>query len=95
VTDTTDRRDVTAAERPWLASIDTLRGLEELRRRLVSAGHPPSLAAGLVAWLNAKKHGSPDDTSAPTRSRYRRILAQMGDPSPPGFSRQRSTPKAA
>ena len=51
--------------------------LGELSDLLHEAGHPPSLVYGLLGWLAAKAAGRPDRTSAPTRARYRRILAEF------------------
>ena len=51
--------------------------LAELRRRIVDAGHPAQTASGIVGWLVAKTAGDPDPTSAPTRSQYRKILAEL------------------
>jgi hypothetical protein len=48
-------------------------------------GHPPQVAKGLGMWLVEKALGLPDKTSAPTRSRYRKILASLeaaGHPPP-------------
>lgn len=51
--------------------------LVELRRRLVAAGHPAHVVAGVIGWLVAKSAGDIDPTSAPTRSKYRKILAEL------------------
>lgn len=48
-----------------------------VRRSLIDAGQTPQVADGIVGWLVAKATGEPDYTSAPTRSRYRRILATL------------------
>ena len=95
MSNTTDRRDITAAERPWLAAIDTLPKLAELRRRVISAGYSAGTAGALVGWLVAKQHGDPDTTSPKSRSSYRRILEQLGGPSPPGRRRHRLDAQAA
>jgi len=48
----------------------------ELQERLIQAGVAPAAAAGCVMWLVGKAHGE-DHTTAPTRSRYRKLLAQL------------------
>jgi hypothetical protein len=85
VTDTIDPRSITAVERPWLDAVKTLPDLAALRRNVIGAGHPPETASGLVGWLVAKQQGDIDVTSSRTRSKYRRILVELGDPteSPP------------
>ena len=51
--------------------------LEELARELIKAGHHERVVRGLIGWLVLKAAGLPDTTGAPTRSRYRRMLADL------------------
>lgn len=74
------RRDL-RNEAAWLPA--TLDELEDVRGRLVDAGHPPPIVNGLTGWLVAKALGERDATASDTRSRYRRILAELG-PGPYG-----------
>ena len=51
-----------------------------LQQRLVDeAGATPATAAGVVMWLLTKAYGDEDTTAAPTRSRYRKLLAMLDD----------------
>lgn len=56
--------------------------LAELKRRLLAAGVSKNLALGLIGWLVDKAAGSPDLTASDTRSRYRKLLAELGDELP-------------
>jgi hypothetical protein len=78
------RRDLTEREAPFLP--ETFDELLELRRQLRAAGHSPAVVNGVVAWLVGKAAGEPDESAATTRSRYRRILSDLGAPTtvPPG-----------
>jgi hypothetical protein len=51
--------------------------LAELRRRILDAGHPDQIASGIVGWLVAKAADDPDRTGPNTRSRYRKVLAEL------------------
>jgi hypothetical protein len=51
--------------------------LVRLRRRIIDAGHPASVANSLVGWLAAKGAGERDTSSPSARARYRRILADL------------------
>lgn len=51
--------------------------LASVRENVLAAGHAPAVADGIVGWLVAKANGQPDLTSSKTRSRYRRILAEL------------------
>lgn len=55
----------------------TIGDLEQLRSKLVTAGHPSQVVNGLTGWLVAKALGEKDTTSGPTRANYRRILAEL------------------
>src|SRR5437879_2604324 len=67
---------ITDHERPWLEAWGprTERYLLELGRE---EGHPSQVVLGLIGWVASKAHGLPDESSAPTRSRYRKILAEL------------------
>lgn len=77
------RSDALQGERDHLP--DDLEDLIDLRRRIIESGETPATAAGVIGWLLAKKAGEPDVTGAPTRSRYRKILARIeAQPTGPG-----------
>lgn len=71
-------------EADWLPSNpDELpAALRRLRRRLVSAGCTSADLNGITGWIVAKAMGEPDTTHAGTRSRYRRILREVGASDP-------------
>lgn len=52
--------------------------VEDLRERLIEAGHSAAIVNGLTGWLMAKALGHVDETSASTRTRYRKVLAELG-----------------
>jgi len=79
------RRDL-RIERHYLpSSIDEL---SELRQRVLDLGEPEPTANGLIGWLVAKASGEVDASSAPTRSKYRRILARLDELDPAGPGRR-------
>ena len=71
------RRDHLRNEAAYLP--ESVEDLADLRRRVIAAGYPQQTASGIVGWLVAKAAGDPDLTSAPTRSQYRKILAELDD----------------
>lgn len=85
------RRDL-RNEADWIPSdtIELPAALEELRSRLFDAGRPSSEINGITGWMVAKALGEQDTTAAPTRARYRKILADLGPgPRPNGRARLR------
>ena len=70
------RRDHWRIEALYLP--DDLDDLAELRRRVIEAGHSASVANGLVGWLLSKTAGETDVSESRTRSKYRKILAELG-----------------
>ncbi len=87
---TTMRADALRNEAEFLPA--ALSDLVELRRRIIDAGYPPSVANGLVGWLVSKTAGERDVTGSPTRSKYRKILAELDSGSGPGRGRRKGTP---
>lgn len=69
------RSDAIRDEAAWIPR--TFDELEELRRRLTSAGHAVSVVSGVTGWLVGKALGEDDLTTSPTRSRYRKILRDL------------------
>lgn len=59
----------------------TLDDARALKRALVDVGVPHSQARGVVTWLiELTEHRSDDPSSNLTRSRYRQVLARLGEP---------------
>lgn len=56
--------------------------LRRLRARLTEAGCSSADVNGITGWIVAKAMGERDTTHANTRSRYRKILRQVGVPDP-------------
>jgi hypothetical protein len=55
----------------------------ELRRAIIAAGYTPAVASGILGWLLEKAHEDTDRTGLPTRTRYRKVLADVfGDVDP-------------
>ena len=54
----------------------TLAEAVELHGQIIDAGHRPDVASGAVMWLIEKAHGR-DSITGPTRSRYRKVLAEI------------------
>lgn len=69
------RQDSLRNEAEWIPT--SMETLAALRARLTEAGHPAAIVSGLTGWLVAKGAGEEDRTSSDTRSRYRRILADL------------------
>jgi hypothetical protein len=65
----------------------TVSDLAELTESITAAGYTSAEALGLAGWLARKAAGMSDPTTAPTRAKYRRILAQLDgtEPPRPGF----------
>jgi hypothetical protein len=72
------RSDHLRGEAAFLPS--SLEELEVVRQRLLDHGISPAVTGGIVAWLLAKAHGADDPTNGATRTRYRKILADIGVP---------------
>jgi hypothetical protein len=94
------RREIMAAkanprsigvEGPFIPS--TPMGTRRMAKLLVALedeGYGWRIVAGIRGWLEAKATGRPDPTSAPTRSKYRRIIKGLElDPGP--FPRRRES----
>ena len=54
--------------------------LADLKARLVANGETMPIASGLIGWLVDKSAGRRDLTSSSTRARYRKALAELGEP---------------
>ena len=67
-------------EAPFV-SLDVI-ALADVKAELIAMGSSPAEASGVVGWLIDKAAGNPDITSAPTRSRYRKLLAELDQPEP-------------
>lgn len=80
------RADALRNEADWLP--EDLGDLVDLRRRIIAAGHASQVANGIVGWLLSKAAGERDDTASDTRSRYRKILAELDVDHDPGRGRQ-------
>jgi len=78
---TTHPLAITDAERPFLEFNDASE-LDAIRTALVDAGQPAAVAAGIVAFLLSRRYGTDDGLSAPTRSRYRKILRDLAGVDP-------------
>lgn len=79
------RADALRNEAEWLPS--RLGDLVDVRRRVIAAGYGAATANGLIGWLVSKAAGERDITGAPTRSRYRKILAELDVDHDPGRGR--------
>jgi hypothetical protein len=62
---------------------ESLEDLADLRRRVMDAGHSAPVANGLLGWLVSKAAGEDDVTNSVTRSKYRKILAELPPPEGP------------
>jgi hypothetical protein len=56
----------------------------DLRQRVLDAGHSESVANGVVGFVVAKAAGEATPLTDVTRSRYRRILRELGEDGPDG-----------
>jgi hypothetical protein len=84
-----DDRGVTEVEVPWL-SLPEDQILPTVMEAAEAAGYSPTLADGLAAYLWRKKRGLASGRTNVTRTKYRRILAELGPPAPaPAGSRRR------
>jgi hypothetical protein len=63
--------------------------LARLKRRIIAAGETPDTGSGIIGWIIDKQAGERDLTSAPTRARYRKILAELEAPPAPTRRRAR------
>jgi len=90
-------RSITDEERPWLDAWDdptTQLHLIE-RARALDVPYANDQALALAGYLAAKAGGLADETSAGTRSKYRRLLRSIGAPSPNGGRRRKAARTAA
>ena len=71
------RSDSIRAQEAAFLPIRSVEQLAAIRQAIIDAGEPPQTASGVVGWLLVKNAGEHDDTSGPTRARYRKILAQI------------------
>lgn len=74
---------------------ESVEDLAELRRRIIAAGYSASVANGLLGWLVSKGAGEADVTESKTRSKYRKILAELGAPEGPSGGRLQVVAPAA
>ncbi len=70
---------VTEAERPWVEGY-TLKRQSMLVDLVREAGHSNAIALAVAAWVGEKALGKRDFTPPNSRSRYRRILEEVGPP---------------
>lgn len=82
-------QSVTQAERPFLAP--AFEEWEALDGAMADLGHGPQVRQGVIGWLLVKRQGLRDSSSAPTRSRYRKILASVQSSYRPAPRRRRKT----
>jgi hypothetical protein len=77
-------------EAEWIRENLSVVELAGLKASIESLGYSPQVAAGLVGWIVDKAAGRPDQTGAPTRARYRKILAELAPsaPEPSGSGRR-------
>lgn len=88
------RRDHLRNEADYLPK--SVEDLARLRRQLLDAGHSNALTGGVISWLVSKTAGEPDQTDSNTRSRYRKILAELQPVDPgPGSNRHLEVVPAA
>jgi len=65
----------------------------DITELVASRGHRTDTAKGLGLWLIEKAAGRPDKTAAGTRSRYRRILAELEAAGVPPPRKRRPDPE--
>lgn len=78
---------ITESEAPFLP--ETLGDLIDLAQRLEQRGHSIAKIQGCVGWVALKAAGKRDTTAPSTRSRYRKMLADLAEHTGPP-SRRRS-----
>lgn len=89
----TIRRDLMPAEAPHLPQ--TLDDVAAVGDQLRELGYGAPAVAGLESWLIRKALGRPDRTAATTRSRYRKMLAELGTLPPAAPTRRRRSEEGA
>lgn len=72
------RSDHLRGEAAWIPR--TMDELEQVRRVLTDAGHSNAVVNGVTGWLVAKSLGEEDATNSVTRSKYRKVLAELESP---------------
>lgn len=82
------RSDSIQQEGVWIPDADQVAELIELRVQIIELGESTTTANGIIGWLVSKAAGERDTTGPATRSKYRKVLAQLGrDPGPDGAPR--------
>jgi hypothetical protein len=72
-----------------------LEDLLELRQAVIDAGVTARTADRLIAWVLTRSAGEEDSTSGPTRSSYRKVLAELPGPGPSSPDRRRRKDRGA
>jgi hypothetical protein len=84
---TVNPRSITDAERDLVEGL-SLGDQAAIINGARSLGYSDPVALGLAGWLAAKAAGLPDRTGSNTRAKYRRILAELVDATPPSRGRR-------
>lgn len=69
--------------------------IAQARARLVAAGRSSAEVQGITGWLVGKALGEPDTTTGSTRTRYRKILREVGSADPTDDPKRSPSPHRA